>query len=163
MKSETSWMRMSQNAHWFIFAGSPKRLDTFTWDPDIYITLWNSSKTSLKYCHMAAKLSQDASLEFKHTHCTGTSSGRLYRRDQIKLPKKMKFNSQKYVKIPPRIVHFISAGETFSFSFLPNSIYIYFHCTLGSYFAPHHYYFYQALDGLIFTSLNHAARALTLI
>lgn len=112
---------------------------------------------------MAAKLSQDASLEFKHTHCTGTSSGRLYRRDQIKLPKKMKFNSQKYVKIPPRIVHFISAGETFSFPFLPNSIYIYFHCTLGSYFAPHHYYFYQALDGLIFTSLNHAARALTLI
>lgn len=112
---------------------------------------------------MAAKLSQDASLEFKHTHCTGTSFSKLYRRDQIKLPKKMKFNSQKYVKITPRIVHFISVGETFSFPFLPNSIYIYFHCTLESYFAPHHYYFYQALDRLIVTSLNHAAKALTLI
>lgn len=115
MKSERSWMRMSQNAHWFIFAGPPKCLDTFIWDPDIYITLWNSSKTSLKYCHMAAKLSQDASPEFKHTHCTGTSS-KLYRRDQIKLPKKMKFNSQKYVKITPRTEHYLCWGSIF-FSF----------------------------------------------
>lgn len=143
------------------FCSSPKCHHTFICDPYIYVTLWNSSDTSLKYCHKAAKLSRDASLEFKRTHCTGTSSSRLYRRDRVKLPKKMEFSSQKYVKITPRIVRFISTGETFSFPFLLNSIYIYFHCTLESYFAPNHYYFYQVLARFIFTSLNHVARVLT--
>jgi len=137
------------------FCSSPKCLHTFICDPDIYVTLWNSSETSLKYYHKAAKLSRDASLEFKRTSCTGTS------RDRIKLPKKMEFNSNKYVKITPRTVHFISTGETFSFPFLLNSIYIFFYCTLESHYAPNHYYFYQVLDRFIFISLNHVARALT--
>lgn len=150
---------MSPNAHRFIFATVPG-VFTHLFGIQIFIlTLWIPSETTLKYCHKAAKLPQDDLLEFKHTCCIGASS-RLCRRCWRKLPNKIEFNGQKYVKISPRIVHFISTGETFSLPFLLNSIYIYFRSTLQSHLAPNHDDFYQVLDKLIVTSLKHIARAL---
>lgn len=69
------------------------------------------------------------------TYTLHQNSSSLYRRDQIKLPKKMEFNSQKYVKIIPRTVRFISTGEAFSFPFCLNSIYIYIPLYFGQSFC----------------------------
>lgn len=153
---------MSQNVRWLFSQLSQVSSHLYLWSRYLRNTL-EFIRDQPEILSQGSQTVSRCLARIQRTHYTGTSSSRFYKRDQIRLPKKMEFNSQKYVKITPRTLRFISTGETFSFPFLLNSIYIYFHCTLESNFAPNHYYFYQVLDRLIFTSLNHVARALTWI